>query len=111
MLILCFMVLCNVEYNRVINGDQNPLNNLPKNYLRQKTDHNSVYIYLKIMFKHLTKPFFCALRNNVSDPWANSYSIGRNNQFSDRCSTILASLGIEKKLVSHFYAWEWFLVT
>ena len=102
MLILYFRVLCNVEYNRVVNGDQNPLNNLRKNYLRQKTDHNSMCIYLNIMFKHLNKLVFCALRNGMSDPWANSYSTGRNSQFSDRWSTILASLQIREMLVSHF---------
>ena len=102
MLILYFRVLCNVEFNRVVNGDQTPLNNLPKICLRQKTDHNSVCIYPKIIIKHLSKPVFCALQNDVSDPWENSYSIGRNSQFSDRWSTILASLGIGKMLVSHF---------
>ena len=61
MLILCFRVLCNVVYNRVVNGDQNPLNNLPKNYLCQKIDHKLVCTYPKIMSKYLTKPSFCVL--------------------------------------------------
>ena len=61
MLILYFRVLCNVEKNRVVNSDQNLLNNLPKNYLRQKIDHNLVCTYPKIMSRCLIDLVFHVL--------------------------------------------------